>query len=211
MFPAEVLAAYLAACMVIVISPGPDNILALSRGLSQGAAAAATSSLGAAVGIMVHTVAATFGLTLLLQTSPWAFWAVKLIGAGYLIYLGIKALRSRDLISIRATARLPLPTVLRTGILSNVLNPKPGLFVIAFLPQFVSAERGSVQVQMLVYGAIFAVSTFVVFTLLGAFAARLSKWLLSHPKVTAHLNTAAGMTLIGAGLLVLSLRTRTVR
>ena len=64
---------------------------------------------------------------------------------------------------------------------------------------------------MLVYGAIFAVSTFVIFTLLGAFASRLSKWLLAHPKVTVHLNTGAGMTLIGAGLLILSLRTRAAR
>ncbi|WP_139803579.1 LysE family translocator, partial [Cronobacter sakazakii] len=96
MFPTEVLIAYLFACGIIVVSPGPDNILALSRGLSQGGVAAAVSSLGAAGGIMVHTLAATFGLSLLMQTSDMLFWSIKLAGAAYLIYLGVKALRARD-------------------------------------------------------------------------------------------------------------------
>jgi threonine/homoserine/homoserine lactone efflux protein len=76
MFPPEVLAAYLAAVFVVIIAPGPDNILAVSRGLSQGRAAAALSSVGAGLGIMFHTLAATLGLALVLQTSPLAFWVV---------------------------------------------------------------------------------------------------------------------------------------
>ncbi|WP_263914532.1 LysE family translocator [Achromobacter sp. 79A6] len=206
MFPLEVLLPYLLACWIVVVSPGPDNILALSRGLSQGKVAAAVSSLGAAAGIMVHTVAATFGLSLLMQTSEALFWGIKLVGAAYLIYLGIKALRAKDLITLRKSQHLPLRKVLSVGFLSNVLNPKPGLFVLAFLPQFVDAGRGSVQAQMLVYGAIFAVLTFVTFTLVGAFAARLSGWLVSRPAVAARLNTTAGLTLVGAGVLVLSLK-----
>lgn len=101
MFPPEVLAAYLAAVLVVVLAPGPDNILAISRGLSQGWTAAAASAMGAGLGIMVHAVAATLGLALVLQTSPLAFWVVKLVGAGYLLWLGYKAILSRNLTRYR--------------------------------------------------------------------------------------------------------------
>jgi threonine/homoserine/homoserine lactone efflux protein len=205
MFPIEVLAAYLIAVLVVVIAPGPDNILAISRGLSQGRSAAALSSVGAGLGIMVHTLAATLGLALVLQTSPVAFWVVKAVGATYLLWLGYKAITSRNLISFAAAEQQSLPRVFVTGLLSNVLNPKPGLFVVAFIPQFVSADRGSVQVQMLVYGALFAVLTAIIFTALGAFSARLSGWLLHRPKVVAAANVGAGLTFAAAGLSILAL------
>lgn len=208
MFPAEVLAAYLAAVLVVVLAPGPDNILAIGRGLSQGWAAAAASSVGAGLGIMVHTVAATLGLALVLQTSPLAFWAVKLVGAAYLLWLGWKAITSRSLISFTAADRQPLHRVFMTGLLSNVLNPKPGLFVLAFIPQFVDAARGPVPTQMLAYGAIFAVLTTVIFTLLGGCSAGLSRWLARRPRALVAANVGAGLTFIAAGLSILALDRR---
>jgi threonine/homoserine/homoserine lactone efflux protein len=208
MFPPEILLTYLVAVLLVVIAPGPDNILAIGRGLSQGRLAAALSSIGAGLGIMVHSVAATLGLALVLQTSPMAFWVVKAVGAAYLLWLGFKAIRSRSLISFEPTAQQPLWRVFATGLLSNVLNPKPGLFVVAFIPQFVAVERGSVAVQMLVYGAIFAVLTAVIFTVLGAFASQLSGWLARRPRVTAAANVGAGLTFIAAGLSILALERR---
>jgi threonine/homoserine/homoserine lactone efflux protein len=208
MFPADILLAYVAACTVVVVSPGPDNILAIGRGLSQGPLAAALSAFGAGLGILFHTLAATFGLSLLIQGSPEAFWVVKVVGAVYLLWLGYKALVAGDLISFQPSARLPLRRVLLTGVLSNVLNPKPGLFVLAFLPQFVSAGRGSVALQMLVYGAIFALMTAIIFTLMGGFASRLAGWLQARPKVVRGVNIGAGLTFIAAGLSVLSLKQR---
>lgn len=208
MFPIDTLLAYVVACMAVVVSPGPDNILAISRGLSQGRLAAVLSALGAGMGIMCHTLAATFGLSLLIQSSPEAFWMVKVVGAIYLIWLGYKALVARKLISFTPASHLTLRRVWVTGVLSNVLNPKPGLFVLAFLPQFVDAGRGSVHVQMLVYGAIFAVMTTVIFSLLGGFAARLAGWLQTHPRVVQGVNIGAGLTFIAAGLSVLSLKQR---
>lgn len=208
MFPPDILLAYLAAVLVVVISPGPDNILAIGRGLSQGPLAAMLSSIGAGLGIMVHTLAATLGLALVLQTSPLAFWIVKAVGATYLLWLGWKALRSRSLISFAPADHQPLPRIFWTGLLSNVLNPKPGLFVVAFLPQFVSTARGPVATQMLVYGAIFAVLTAVVFTLLGKSAARLSAWLQRRPRVLAWTNVGAGLAFVAAGLSILVLDRR---
>jgi threonine/homoserine/homoserine lactone efflux protein len=208
MFPPEVLLAYLAAVLVVVISPGPDNILAISRGLSQGWAAAALSSVGAGLGIMLHAVAAAMGLALVLQTSPLAFGLVKAAGAAYLLWLGYKAVTSRSLISFAPAQQQPLGRVFATGLLSNVLNPKPGLFVLAFIPQFTSPVRGEVHLQMLGYGAIFAVLTAVIFTLLGAFAAQLSDWLARRPKAVAAANVVTGLVFIGAGLSILALERR---
>jgi threonine/homoserine/homoserine lactone efflux protein len=208
MFPIDILVAYLAAVLLVVVSPGPDNILAIGRGLSQGRAAAVLSSIGAGLGIMLHTTAAALGLTLVIQASPVAFLAVKLVGAAYLLWLGFRALVSRNLISFTPTAQQSLPRVFATGLLSNVLNPKPGLFVLAFIPQFVSATRGPVHVQMLVYGAIFALLTAVIFSVLGCYAARLSSWLERRPRATQWLNFGAGATFIASGVSILALGRR---
>ena len=126
MFPEQILVTYIAAVLLIVVAPGPDNILVISRGLSQGRLAAVLSSLGSCLGIMVHTVAAALGLALVLQTSPFAFWLVKAAGATYLLWLGYKAISSRSLISFAPAARQSLPRVFTTGLLTNVLNPKVG-------------------------------------------------------------------------------------
>lgn len=208
MFPTEVLIAYLGAVLVVVAAPGPDNILAISRGLSQGPAAAALSAVGAGLGIMFHTLAAALGLALVLQESPGAFWLVKVSGATYLLWLGYKALRSRTLISFSPVAHQSLLRVFVMGLLSNVLNPKPGLFVVAFIPQFVSASRGPIDTQMLVLGAIFAGITAAVFTLLGCFAARLSGWLERRPRAVMVANVGAGLTFVAAGLSILALDRR---
>ena len=157
---------------------------------------------------MFHTVAAALGLALVLQTSPIAFWVVKAVGATYLLWLGYKAISSRSLISFMSTERRPLTRVFATGFLSNVLNPKPGLFVVAFIPQFTSPARGAVPIQMLVYGAIFAVLTAAIFAVLACFAARLSKWLSRRPRVVAAANVGAGLTFIAAGLSILALGRR---
>jgi threonine/homoserine/homoserine lactone efflux protein len=208
MFPIDTVVAYLAAVLIVVMAPGPDNILAVSRGLSQGRIAATLSSIGAGLGIMCHTVAATLGLTLVIQASPLAFWAVKAAGAAYLLWLGVRALRSHNLISFTPAARQSLGRVFATGLLSNVLNPKPGLFVLAFIPQFVSAARGPVATQMLVYGAIFAVLTALIFSVLGSFAATLSGWLARRPRATRWLNIGAGTTFVVSGVSILALGNR---
>ncbi len=208
MFPTEVLLAYLAAVLLVIVAPGPDNILALSRALSQGRGAGVLSSIGAGLGIMFHTVAAALGLAIVLQTSPIAFWIVKAVGATYLVWLGYKAISSRSLISFIPAERHSLARVFTTGFLSNVLNPKPGLFVIAFIPQFTSPARGSVAIQMLVYGALFAVLTAVIFAVLACFAAQLSQWLSRRPRVVAAANVGAGLTFIAAGLSILVLGRR---
>lgn len=208
MFPIEVWITYTLACLLLVISPGPDNILAIGRGLSQGKLAACFSGAASGMGILFHILTATFGLTLLIQTSELAFIIVKLIGAGYLIWLGIKVLRTRSLINLTPTEKQPLTSILTTGFLSAALNPKPGMFVLAFIPQFVNPELGSVTTQMIVYGMWFALLTAVGFALMGVFASRLAGWLHEKPKVINGLNIGAGLTFITSGLAVAVLKQR---
>lgn len=205
MFPLDTLITYIGTVLLIVIAPGPDNILAISRGLSQGSSAAAVSAFGAGLGIMFHTIAAVLGLTLLFQAFPSLFWAIKLVGAAYLVWVGIRAIRSRDLIAFHSSKHLHLRRVFMIGFLSNVLNPKPGLFVLAFIPQFVAPSRGSAQVQMLVYGGIFAVLTFLLFTALGCCARQISTLIFRHPRIIAASNIAAGTAFIVSGLSVLAI------
>lgn len=191
MFPLEIIITYTLACLLLVISPGPDNILAIGRGLSQGRFAACVSGVSSGAGILFHVLTATFGLTLLIQTSEIAFIAVKLIGAAYLIWLGIKVIRSRNLINLKPATKQPLKVIFTTGFLSAALNPKPGMFVLAFIPQFVDPKFGSVTTQMIVYGIWFALLTAVGFSLMGVFSSKLSHWLQNKPKVVSGLNIGA--------------------
>lgn len=208
MFPIDVWITYTLACLLLVISPGPDNILAIGRGLSQGKLAACFSGAASGMGILFHVLTATFGLTLLIKTSEIAFIIVKLIGAGYLIWLGIKVLKSRSLINLSPTEKQPLTSILTTGFLSAALNPKPGMFVLAFIPQFINPELGSVTTQMIIYGAWFALLTAIGFALMGIFSSRLASWLHEKPKVINGLNIGAGLTFITSGLAVAALKQR---
>ncbi|WP_070964416.1 LysE family translocator [Vibrio sonorensis] len=208
MFPMDVFLTYTLACVFLVISPGPDNLLAIGRGLSQGKMAATVSGFSSGAGILFHVMAATFGLTLLIQTSTLAFYVVKFVGAGYLIWLGIKVLRSKSLFSVEKAKKQPLSTIFTTGFLSAALNPKPGMFVLAFVPQFVNPELGSVTVQMVVYGVWFALLTAVGFALMGVFSSHLTKWLTNRPRIVNGLNISAGVTFVTSGLAVAMMKQR---
>lgn len=208
MIPVETWVAYTTACALVILAPGPDNILAISRGLSQGRLAAWLSSAGAGFGLMVHVFAAVLGLAVLIQTSATAFSIVKIAGAGYLIWLGIKAFRSKSLITFSPRERSSLRSVFLTGFLTNVLNPKPAFFVMAFVPQFVSSESGPVVLQTLALGVWFAVMAFAIFAVMGSSASLLARWLERRPRITVGLNMGAGVTFILAGLSVAFLERR---
>jgi len=208
MFPTDVFLSFTFACLFLVITPGPDNLLAIGRGLSQGKLAAALSGFSSGTGILFHVLAATFGLTLLIQTSELAFYGVKIIGAAYLMFLGIKVLKSRNLFSLEPVKKRSLINIFSTGFLSAALNPKPGMFVLAFIPQFINPELGSVSQQMLVYGAWFALLTAIGFSLMGIFATRLSSFLSARPKWVSGMNLSAGLTFISSGLAIAFMKQR---
>ncbi|WP_279586681.1 LysE family translocator [Oceanimonas baumannii] len=170
--------------------------------MSQGRWAAMMSGLSSGAGILFHVVAATFGLTWLIQTSEIAFYVVKLLGATYLVWLGFKVLRAKNLFSLEPVKKQSLKFIFSTGFLSAALNPKPGMFVLAFVPQFVNPNLGSVTLQMIGYGVWFAVLTATGFSLMGVFSSQISAWFRNKSRLMSGLNIGAGVTFISSGLAI---------
>jgi len=206
MFPIEIFFAFTIASLLLILSPGPDNLLAIARGLSQGRRAACISGLSSGTGILFHVILATFAVTHLISTSPVGFWVVKLLGAGYLFFLGVRVLRKQSLVVFTTTTRQPIAKVFVTGFLSAALNPKPGLFVLAFIPLFVMPARGKVTSQMLVYGVWLALLTAFGFSMMGVFASYLSCRLLNRPRLVRWLNFCSGLICVASGLFIVALK-----
>jgi threonine/homoserine/homoserine lactone efflux protein len=193
---------FLTASLALIFTPGPDMIYVVTRGVAQGRRAALVSAAGVCSGIAVHTALATLGLSALLARSAVAFQAVKYVGAAYLIYLGVRALMSREGVTVpRGSApKTRLAAIFRQGVLSNVLNPKVALFFLAFLPQFVSPAAGSPALQMLLLGAVFALLGFTIFCIIAYFSGTLGDRLLSRPRLSKVLGWFTGSVFIGLGL-----------
>ena len=190
------------ASMALIVTPGPDMIYVVTRGVAQGRTAGLVSAWGACSGLVVHTVLASVGLSALLQSSAAAFTVVKYVGATYLIYLGIKAFLSRENFSVprEAAPKLTLNKVFFQGVASNVLNPKIALFFLAFLPQFVVPASGNVALQMMVLGLGFTVLALLVFNVIAYFAGTLGGWLVKKPAFANGLRWLTGSVLVGLGL-----------
>lgn len=202
---------YLPAVAIIIGIPGPDMLLSLSRGLSQGRAAGCAHACGAGVGIMGHSLLAAFGVSALLTASQTAFWVMKLVGAAYLIYLGVQQWRSAATGAVPMTTKpAPLQVVFMRGVLSNLLNPKVALFVLAFVPQFVLAGDGAASplVQMLLLGAIFSLLTIIAYSALGAAAGSVNRWLAAHPAYLQAVNRGSAGLFVASGAAVLLLDRR---
>jgi threonine/homoserine/homoserine lactone efflux protein len=150
------IALFLLAGTALAIVPGPAVAYIVTQSIDQGRRAGLVSALGVATGGLVHVAAATVGLSALIASSAEAFTVVKLVGAAYLIVVGIRRILSGDAAETeRQVLRAPLRRVYRQGVIVNVLNPKTALFFLAFLPQFVDPHRGAVWPQVAVLGIIF--------------------------------------------------------
>jgi threonine/homoserine/homoserine lactone efflux protein len=194
---------FLATSIAITFAPGPDNLQVLARGISQGRAAGLVAALGFAAGISFHTTLAALGVAALLRSSPMAFEAIKLAGAAYLVWIGIKALRTRGLATAHERPPQPLLAIFRQSVIGNILNPKVTLFFIVFLPQFVDPHGvQSVTLQMFELGALFMLQTVVVFSLFGVCAGVIGGWLKRRPRVGVWLDRIAGATFIAIGIRV---------
>ncbi|SAL55992.1 LysE type translocator [Caballeronia udeis] len=194
---------FLAASIAITAAPGPDNLQVLARGISQGRAAGLVAALGFAAGISFHTTLAALGVAALLKSSPMAFEAVKLAGAAYLVWIGIKAIRSKGLSTAHERPSQPLAVVFRQSVIGNLLNPKVTLFFIVFLPQFVNPNGAqSVMLQMFELGGVFMLQTVLVFSVFGVAAGMIGAYLKRSPKVGVWLDRLAGATFIGLGIRV---------
>jgi threonine/homoserine/homoserine lactone efflux protein len=153
---ASTIALFLLAATALAVVPGPAVAYIVTQSIDQGRRAGLVSALGVASGGLVHVAAATVGLSALIASSATAFTAVKLVGAAYLIVVGIRRILAGDGEEPESRAlRAPLRRIYRQGVVVNVLNPKTALFFLAFLPQFVDPARGAVWPQVAVLGVVF--------------------------------------------------------
>ncbi|MEP0368506.1 MAG: LysE family translocator [Cyclobacteriaceae bacterium] len=186
---------------LLIISPGPDSIFVLTKGISGGKKAGLISAFGVTLGILVHTTFAAFGLSVILQTSAMAFVIIKYAGAAYLIFLGIQALLKNQQVETQRNTPTSSRKTLYNAVLTNVLNPKVGLFFIAFLPQFISPkiETGT-AFPFVLLGGTFAVFTFLFLALLALLSAKLGKWFLEKSIAGKYLQKITGLVFIALGL-----------
>jgi threonine/homoserine/homoserine lactone efflux protein len=192
---------FIAASLVLIATPGQDMILVMSRSIAQGAAAGIATAAGVSVGLIGHTILATLGLGAILRTSEWLFIALKLIGAAYLIWLGIGLLRTRRAtLEVEAAAPRSLARLFVDGAFSNVSNPKIAIFYFAFLPQFVLPGEAHPTAAVFALGLVFAALTFLVKGPVGYFAGRLSGWLRARPDALVWIYRSSGAVLIGLGI-----------
>jgi threonine/homoserine/homoserine lactone efflux protein len=191
---------FLVASLVVIVTPGQDMVLVMSRSIGQGPRAGIATAAGVSVGLVGHTLLATLGLGALLHASELLFQVLKLAGAAYLVYLGVRLLRAATpQHHFHPAAARSLPRLFLEGSLSNLSNPKVVLFYFAFLPQFVSASAPQPTLPLFILGIAFAALTFVVKGPIGYGAGALSAWLRARPAVVAWVNRASGAVLIGLG------------
>ena len=168
------LALFMAAGLALNLTPGPDMLYVAARAAAEGRAAGVASTLGIATGTLVHIALVAFGLTALLAAVPVAYTAVRLAGAAYLVYLGVRTLLRPGGLTERALTPASRWAVFRQGVVTNVLNPKVALFFLAFLPQFVDPSGVAAYIQISALGAVFvviALSTDSLYALLSGTAA----------------------------------------
>jgi threonine/homoserine/homoserine lactone efflux protein len=152
---ASTLALFAVAAFTLAVVPGPAVLYIVAQSVHGGRAAGVASALGIATGGLVHVVAAAVGLSALLVSSAEAYAAVKYAGAGYLIFLGVRRLLTRNEDQEVEAERRPLRSLYLHGIVVNVLNPKTAIFFFAFLPQFADVDNGSLALQLALLGLVF--------------------------------------------------------
>ena len=192
---------FIAASLLLIVTPGQDMVLVMSRSIAQGAAAGVATAAGVSVGLAGHTLLATLGLGAILRASEWLFLALKLAGAAYLVWKGIGLLRMRDAaLALNSAAPSSMRRLFADGALSNLSNPKIAIFYFAFLPQFVPPQAEHPTLAVFALGLAFAALTFAVKGPVGCCAGRLSGWLRARPGVLLWTWRGSGAVLLALGL-----------
>jgi threonine/homoserine/homoserine lactone efflux protein len=194
------LTAFLAAALVLAITPGPGIFYVLARSLGEGTRVGVRSTSGTALGGLCHVVGAALGLSTLLMTSATAFEVVRYAGACYLVFLGVRTLLGlrHELDDVPPT-RSGTGDAFRQGVLTELLNPKTALFFLTFLPQFAQPERGSVAVQLLALGSISVALNSGADLVVAVVAGRLRTGLRAGSRWVRRQRALSGVALIALG------------
>lgn len=198
MIPVDVLGVFFVAAIALGLAPGPDNIFVLTQSALYGRLAGFVVTLGLCTGLIFHSAAVALGVAAIFQTSAIAFTLLKFAGAAYLVYLAVQAFRSgSSKINGNSAPERSLPALYVRGIIMNVTNPKVAIFFLAFLPQFADPARGSVPLQILMFGGLFIIATILVFGGVALGAGSLGGYLKRSPSAQVWLNRLAGVVFVG--------------
>ena len=182
------LVAFIPAALALNLTPGADMLFCLGQGLRSGPRAAVAASAGISMGSFVHVTLAALGLGALIAALPWAFDAIRWIGVAYLLFLAWQTLRSSGGTDAQ-DAELSAGRAFWTGFMVNLTNPKVILFVLAFIPQFVRPEVGSVLGQFLIFGLVLSVGGFFINGGVGVFASGLGRRMASGGRVLSWITS----------------------
>jgi threonine/homoserine/homoserine lactone efflux protein len=192
---------FLVSSMLIIMAPGPDFIYVTTRGISEGRKAGFLSALGISTGLLIHTLFAAFGLSAIIQASRTAYLIIKYLGAGYLIYIGLKILFTRKkLIDTEGKSENKQKNVFRQGVITNVFNPKAIVTFMAFLPQFVDVRVIHPISQFILLGAVLAFMAITWFGLIGYFAGSFGTFVRKSKWVQNGINYVSGSIMVALGL-----------
>lgn len=193
---------YLLTSLLLNVTPGTDTMYIISRSASQGRKAGYYSVLGISTGSFIHTLLAAFGLSIILAKSIVLFTAIKLIGAAYLIYLGIKMLRQKSPLNFESSVlqHKELKMIYMQGVITNVTNPKVALFFISFLPQFIHPDNPYGPVPFILLGISFIMTGTIWCFIIAYFASFATKKLRENAKIADLLNKLTGIVFIGLGI-----------
>jgi threonine/homoserine/homoserine lactone efflux protein len=204
MFNIQNLYLFFIASLLLNLTPGNDMIYVASRSISQGIKAGMISALGVFMGCFVHIIAAVFGLSIIIAKSAFLFELIKFLGAGYLIYLGIKALITKSDFNKDITTLAPVHKwkLLKQGIITNALNPKVALFFLSFLPQFIQIGSPLYKLQLLSLGLWFDLQGTLVLIIVAYLMGKTSNFIKNNQKFWRVQEKITGMILIGLGIKV---------
>lgn len=190
------------SAIILSVTPGPDTFYILGRTISQGKNSGIASVLGISTGVLIHTIAATIGLSTILATSALAFRIVKLVGAAYLIYLGITLIissKDNNVLNKDSQPANGFWKIYRQGVITNVLNPKVALFFLSFLPQFIDPNQGR-AVSFLSLGVIYVFTCTVWYLIFAVFSSAVARTLQKNRLWIRTINKISGGIFIGLGL-----------
>ena len=193
---------FTAAAFAITVCPGPSMLYVMSISLGQGRKAGIFSALGLATGLLIHTIAASLGLSVVFVYSPFAYMIIKYLGALYLIYIGIRMLINGGALfySTETTPKTQSSRIYGQGILTELLNPKTALFFLSFLPQFVDPTLGPPALQMSIFGSILILTAFSADLFIAITGGTISQWLARRPLIQKMQRWLAGTVLISLGM-----------
>jgi len=194
---------FISVTFIILISPGPNIIYVVTKGMNEGRKSAFKAVMGASVGDLAQVLAASLGLAVLLQASALAFFIVKMLGASYLFYIGIRCFLNKQQMLVKSSEEQTKgKDLFFTGFLTSALNPKTTLFFLSFLPQFIDNHSVYAQQQMLLLGSLFVIMGFFVMMVYAVLAEKLRFWIAKNDRIQAYFNWATGAIFIGFGLRV---------